>query len=468
MFPLSNLAIALFLGLLIGLGYLMLRYTRQVALTQLQQRQIQELEDQLDESGQERQVLAAQVEQMRQDIASQSQQLAEQRGREALLNRLESDLQQRDHELRDARGQISQLQQREAELQARRDELERGFEAQKTALKDEFQNLSQSILKTRTDEFKKDSQESLGHLLSPLKDQISAFQKRVNEVHQDSSNANSALKNELENLKNLNQRITDEATNLTLALKGDSKTQGNWGEMQVEMILDRSGLIKGQEYHREQHLVDEDGSNFRPDFVVNLPEGRHLVIDSKVSLVAWTEFVEADTDEARDAAMKRHVASISKHIDQLSSKNYPKLKGLNTPDFVLMFMPIEPAFLAAFQANPELYATAFEKGIIVVVPSTLLGTLRTVANLWSLQKQGDSAADIAEQASKLQDKLRIFMEKFEKVGTQMDTMRKSYDDATRTLGGRGGLTSVVTSFEKKGVRFKQSLPELGVDDSTDE
>ena len=455
MFPLFDLLFLIPTALAIVAGWLWMRQRDQAAY---QSQRLAELESQAQQWQQD-------LAQQREQLAVQAEQIAEQRGREGLMQKLEQDLAERETQLDRARQQISSLEQRQAELQARREELERSFDAQKSALKDEFQNLSQSILKTRTDEFKKDSQESLGHLLSPLREQISAFQKRVNEVHQDSSNANSALKNELENLKNLNQRITDEATNLTLALKGDSKTQGNWGEMQVEMILDRSGLIKGQEYHREQHLTDEDGTSYRPDFVVNLPEGRHLIIDSKVSLLAWTEFVEAQSDEQREAAMKRHVASISKHIDQLSAKNYPKLKGLNAPDFVLMFMPIEPAFLAAFQANPELYATAFEKGVIVVVPSTLLGTLRTVANLWSLQKQGESAADIAEQASKLQDKLRIFMEKFDKIGAQMDTLRKSYDDATRTLGGRGGLSSVVGTFEKKGVRFKQSLPELGVDET---
>lgn len=455
MFPLFDFLFLIPTALAIVAGWLWMRQRDQAAY---QSQRLAELESQAQQWQQD-------LAQQREQLAVQAEQIAEQRGREGLMQKLEQDLAEREAQLDRARQQISSLEQRQAELQARREELERSFDAQKSALKDEFQNLSQSILKTRTDEFKKDSQESLGHLLSPLREQISAFQKRVNEVHQDSSNANSALKNELENLKNLNQRITDEATNLTLALKGDSKTQGNWGEMQVEMILDRSGLIKGQEYHREQHLTDEEGVSYRPDFVVNLPEGRHLIIDSKVSLLAWTEFVEAQSDEQREAAMKRHVASISKHIDQLSAKNYPKLKGLNAPDFVLMFMPIEPAFLAAFQANPELYATAFEKGVIVVVPSTLLGTLRTVANLWSLQKQGESAADIAEQASKLQDKLRIFMEKFDKIGAQMDTLRKSYDDATRTLGGRGGLSSVVGTFEKKGVRFKQSLPELGVDET---
>lgn len=391
--------------------------------------------------------------------------LAEQRGRAELNERLQDELAERDQALESARQTIAQLERQQADLKARREELERSFETQRKALKNEFASLSQDILKSRTDEFKKDSQESLGHLLTPLRDQITAFQKRVNEVHQDSSNANSALKNELENLKSLNQRITDEASNLTQALKGDSKTQGNWGEMQVEMILDRSGLLKGQEYERESNHKDEDGANLRPDFIVNLPEGRHLIIDSKVSLVAWSEYVDATTEEEKAVAMKRHVDSINKHIDGLSAKNYPKLKSLNAPDFVLMFMPIEPAFLAAFQAQPELYARAFEKGVIVVVPSTLLGTLRTVANLWSLQKQGENAAEIAAQASKLQDKLRIFLEKFEKVGNQLAQANKTYAEASTSLAGRGGLTTVVKGFRDKGVRFNKELPEIQLDDS---
>lgn len=429
---------------------------------QLTDRMAQALREKDDSQAQAAE-LSRSLQQANDQLSEAQQTLAEWRGRQALTDRLQSELAQREAALSEAQNTISDLRQEQADLNARRDEMTRAFESQKQALKDEFQALSQSILKSRTEEFKKDSTESIGHLLTPLKDQIAAFQKRVNEVHQDSSTANSALKNELENLKNLNQRITDEASNLTQALKGDSKAQGNWGEMQVEMILDRSGLVKGQEYQREQHLTDDQGASFRPDFTVNLPEGRHLVIDSKVSLVAWTEYVEADTDQGRDAAMKRHIASISKHIDGLAGKNYPSLKGLNAPDFVLMFMPIEPAFLAAFQADPDLYARAFEKGVIVVVPSTLLGTLRTVANLWSLQKQGENAAEIAEQASKLQDKLRIFMEKFEKVGKQLDTANRTFEDAQKSLCGRGGLRSVVNTFEQKGVRFKQPLPEIGND-----
>ena len=410
------------------------------------------------------QVLRADRDHLAEKLTQAELTLAESKGREALTQQLRDDLAAKTEALQNAERELSSLRSREAELNARKEELQTSFETQKKALQAEFKTLSESILQSRTEQFKKDSQESLGHLLNPLREQISAFQKRVNEVHQDSSNANSALKNELENLKSLNQRITDEASNLTQALKGDSKAQGNWGETQLEMILNRSGLIKGQEYLREQPLTDEQGASFRPDFIVNLPEGRHLIIDSKVSLVAWTEYVEAEDEPSREQALKRLVNSMGKHVDSLAGKDYSRLIGLRSPDFVLMFMPIEPAFLAAVQYDSGLFNRAFEKGVIVVVPSTLLGTLRTVANLWSLQKQGENAAEIADQASKLQDKLRIFMEKFERVGSQMATAQKTYDEAIKTLSGRGGLTSVVSQFERKGVRFKQNLPELNVDD----
>ena len=210
-------------------------------------------------------------------------------------------------------------------------------------------------------------------------------------------------------------------------------------------------------------MTDEQGALVSPDFIVNLPEGRHLIIDSKVSLVAWTEYVEAEDEPSREQALKRLVNSMGKHVDSLAGKDYSRLIGLRSPDFVLMFMPIEPAFLAAVQYDSGLFNRAFEKGVIVVVPSTLLGTLRTVANLWSLQKQGGMRRKLPIKRASSRTNSESLWRKFERVGVRWPA-QKTYDEAIKTLSGRGGLTSVVSQFERKGVRFKQNLPELNVDD----
>ena len=294
--------------------------------------------------------------------------------------------------------------------------------------------------------------------MNPFKEQLDSFRKRVDEVHTHQSEGRAALHKELETLFKLNQRITDEAANLTKALTNDKKTQGNWGEIQVEMLLEQSGLLKGAEYEREANFKDDEENNKRPDFVIYLPEGKHIIIDSKVSLVAYSDYVSAESDEDRTVALKSHVKSIRNHISSLSEKGYPKLKGMQSPDFVFMFMPIEPAFLAAFHYDQTLFNSAFEKRIVVVTPSTLLATLRTVASLWSIERQNQSARILADQAGKVYDKLRVFVEKMDKLGAQITTARNTYDDAHNTLIGSRSLTSTVEKFVELGVRVKKELP----------
>ena len=253
--------------------------------------------------------------------------------------------------------------------------------------------------------------------------------------------------------------MTDDAESLAKALKGDKKLQGNWGEMQVETILDSSGLIKGQEYQREPNYRDDDGQNWRPDFIVHLPEGKHLIIDSKVSLVDYMAFVNAETDAERDAAMNRHIQSIRNHINSLSQKDYPSLPQIKTPDFVFMFMPIEPAFISAFQYDQQLFNDAFEKRIVVVTPTTLLATLRTVANLWTIERQNANTRKLAEKGRQVYDKLRVFVEKMEKLDVQLGNARTTYDEAMGTLKhGRGNLIAQADQFLALGVRVKKELP----------
>ena len=296
-------------------------------------------------------------------------------------------------------------------------------------------------------------------LLKPFKEQLGDFRHKVEEARKEEHAGRAALKQQLETLHQLNQRITDEAGNLAKALKGDKKLQGNWGELQVEKILDNSGLVKGSEYEREPNFKDEEGQNKRPDFIVHLPEGKHLIIDSKVSLVAYMDYVKAEDDEARNTAINRHIQSIRNHINSLSGKDYPSLPEMKAPDFVFLFMPIEPAFISAFQYDQQLFNDAFEKRIVVVTPTTLLATLRTVANLWTIERQNANARKLADKAGSVYNKLRIFVEKMEKLDTQLSNARVTYDEAMGSLKhGRGNLISQADQFLALGVRVKKELP----------
>jgi DNA recombination protein RmuC len=281
----------------------------------------------------------------------------------------------------------------------------------------------------------------------------------VETVHTTETRDRQALRSEIKSLQELNRQITEEASNLTRALKGDKKIQGNWGELVLERVLERSGLRKGIEYETQGSYRDSDNQLLRPDVVVHLPDSRNLVIDSKVSLVAYQQWVISDEGSARDAALKQHMDAVRNHIRSLSDKDYSQLNGLRSPDFVLLFMPIEPAFVAAFQHDDSLFSEAFERKIIVVTPTTLLATLRTIENIWRYERQSQNARLIAERASAVYDKLRVFVEAMERLGAQLHTAQGSYDSAMNTLTrGRGNLISQANRFVELGVRVKKELP----------
>ena len=329
----------------------------------------------------------------------------------------------------------------------------------KELMKQEFSNLANDIFEAKGKVITEQNTERLETLLKPFKEQLGDFRNKVEEAHKQDNVGRAALKQQLENLHQLNQKMTDEAGNLAKALKGDKKLQGNWGEMQVEKILDSSGLIKGEEYDRESNFKDEYGQNKRPDFIVYLPEGKHLIIDSKVSLVDYMAYVNAEDEQERKAAIARHIQSIRNHINGLNEKDYPGLPEIKAPDFVFMFMPVEPAFIAAFQYDPQLFNDAFEKRIVVVTPTTLLATLRTVANLWTIERQNANARKLADKARQVYDKLRVFVEKMEKLDIQLSTARSTYDEAMGSLKhGRGNLISQASRFLELGVRVKKELP----------
>ena len=333
------------------------------------------------------------------------------------------------------------------------------LEHNRDALKQEFENLANRIFDQKSERFSQQNQTSMDTLLKPFRDQLSDFRQRVETVHTTETRDRQALRSEIKSLQELNRQITEEASNLTRALKGDKKIQGNWGELILERVLERSGLRKGIEYETQGSYRDSDNQLLRPDVVVHLPDSRNLVIDSKVSLVAYQQWVISDEGSARDAALKQHMDAVRNHIRSLSDKDYSQLNGLRSPDFVLLFMPIEPAFVAAFQHDDSLFSEAFERKIIVVTPTTLLATLRTLENIWRYERQSQNARLIAERASAVYDKLRVFVEAMERLGGQLHTAQGSYDSAMNTLTrGRGNLISQANRFVELGVRVKKELP----------
>jgi DNA recombination protein RmuC len=341
------------------------------------------------------------------------------------------------------------------------------LEKNRDALKQEFENLANRIFDQKSEKFSQQSKTSLDSLLAPFRDQLQDFRKRVDHVYTSESNDRQALRSEIKSLQELNRQITEEASNLTRALKGDKKIQGNWGELILERVLERSGLRKGVEYETQGSYRDSDNQLLRPDVVVHLPDHRNLIIDSKVSLLAYQEWVNTEDEALREEALKRHVEAVRNHIRTLSEKDYSQLNGLHSPDFVLLFMPIEPAFVAAFQQDENLFAEAFERKIIVVTPTTLLATLRTIENIWRYERQSQNAKKIAERAGAVYDKLRVFVEAMEKLGTQMHTAQNTYDSAMNTLTrGRGNLISQANRFVELGVRVKKELPK-GITDQAE-
>ena len=338
------------------------------------------------------------------------------------------------------------------------------LEQNRDALKQEFENLANRIFEQKSERFTQQTRTSLDTLLNPFRDQLHDFRKRVEDVYTTETRDRQALRSEIKSLQELNRQITEEASNLTRALKGDKKIQGNWGELILERVLEKSGLRKGIEYETQGSYRDSENQLLRPDVVVNLPDSRNLVIDSKVSLLAYQRWITEEDDSARQEALKEHVEAVRTHIRTLSEKDYSQLGGLHSPDFVFLFMPIEPAFVAAFQQDENLFAEAFERKIIVVTPTTLLATLRTVENIWRYERQSQNARLIAERAGAVYDKLRVFVEAMERLGGQLHTAQVTYDSAMNTLTrGRGNLISQANRFVELGVRVKKELPKAVTD-----
>ena len=333
----------------------------------------------------------------------------------------------------------------------------------------EFENLANKIFEEKTTKFSEQSKTNLAEILNPLKEKISEFEKKVEETSKENIKGNASLHEQLRTLKEMNQQITQEAKNLTQALKGGTKTQGSWGEFILENILEKSGLVKGREYKVQEVIYSEEGRRFQPDVIVNLPENKSIIVDSKVSLVAYENFVSSEDELQRQVSLKEHITSIKNHIKNLSSKNYQSLYQLESLDFVLMFMPVEPAFALAVQNDPQLFNDAFDKNIVIVSPSTLLATLRTVASIWRQENQNRNALEIARQSGALYDKFQGLIMDLIELGKKMDTMKDKYGDLMRKLHlGKGNLVSSVERIKKLGANTTKSLPQQLLDRADDD
>ncbi len=379
-------------------------------------------------------------------------------------NELESKLNGEQQKVIDLNSRLSSLQSDYSNLQQKLAEQKSDIEHRQEELKKDFEILANKIFEEKGNKFSEQNKEKLNEILNPLKEKISEFEKKVEESSKESIKGHASLKEQLSMLKDLNQQVTQEAKNLTEALKGQSKTQGNWGEFILESLLEKSGLVKGREYTVQESLTAESGRRFQPDVIIRLPENKSIVIDSKVSLVGYEKFVSSEKDQDRQLALREHINSIRGHLKNLSGKNYQNLYQLESLDFVLMFMPIEPAFALAVQSDASLFSDAFEMNIVIVSPSTLLATLRTIASIWRQENQNKNAIEIARQSGALYDKFVGFVEDLVTVGKKIDDSKTSYVDAMKKLtDGSGNLVRRVEKIKQLGAKTSKSLPKSVLD-----
>lgn len=378
-------------------------------------------------------------------------------------NVLLKDLQAEMQRLRDAlsteKANVAAADVNNKNLQEKLENQKKEIEELQKRLTLEFENIANRVLKQRADEFSQTSEKNLGVILNPLGDKIKDFKDQVEKAFNLETRDKISLKEEVKKLTEMNSRMSEEANNLTKALKGDVKKQGNWGEIILERVLESSGLQKGIEYQREVVVEGMNGETYRPDVIVKLPDDKHILVDSKVSLTAYDKMMSADEKTVYDRALKEHIDSLKSHVRELAEKHYQNAKNLNTPDFVLMFLPIEASFSVAVQADPELFSYAWERKIVIVSPTTLLATLRTVASIWKQENQTKNAQEIARLSGALYDKLVGFTEDWQKVKDNLDRAGKSYDEALRKMNsGQGNVFRTAEKIKQLGAKTNKNLP----------
>lgn len=375
------------------------------------------------------------------------------------LQNAEAELKQYQQLLATAKTKNAELQTRSAEQEKSAYEKLKLLQDAEIQLKTQFENLAGKIFEDRSKQFAEQNKTSLDHIVTPLREQLGEFKQRIETVYDNENKDRITLREEIVSLRRDTAKMNQEALNLTRALKGDKKTQGSWGEMILEKVLERSGLRKGIEYETQGAFRDEDNRLFKPDVIIHLPDNKDVIIDSKVSLLAYERYCSVEDDQERIIAIRQHTGAVRDHIKTLSDKDYSGLHGIKSLDFVLLFMPIEAAFVAAFQADERLFTDAFEHKIIVVTPTTLLATLRTIENIWRYERQNENARTIAEKAGAVYDKICGFVEELDKLGKQLSTVHNTYDGVMNKLTqGNGNLIRQASSFVDLGVKVKKSFP----------
>ena len=364
----------------------------------------------------------------------------------------------------DLKSELSAKEERIKILNEKIKEAQGSKEETEERLTKEFENLAHKILDQNSEKFKKQNKEQIDTLLSPLSEQIEKFKKKVEDTNEKGVERNAMLMQKIISLESLNNKLSQDALNLANALKGDSKTQGDWGESRLELLLEKSGLTNGVHFSTQAAYKDDEGKLKKPDFIINLPENKHLIIDSKVSLTAYVEYYNAEDEITEQRAIKRHLGSIKRHYIELSDKDYPNLYGINTPDHVLMFVPNEPALMLALNEDKNLYLNALEKNIVLVSASTLLATLSTVASIWKQEDQKRNALEIAKEGGLLYDKFEGFVQDLIKVGKSLKSSKDSYEDAMSKLTeGRGNIIKKIENLKDLGAKTKKSLPQNIID-----
>ncbi|EDL53314.1 MULTISPECIES: DNA recombination protein RmuC [Vibrio] len=419
---------------------------------------LQDAKQELDELDDERDKSAFELKQAHGKVMAAMEKLryfeAVKQERQQYATDLEYVKQQRAQSEAELREQLATYQQQQRSDQEKLELLQQS----ELRLKEQFERLANQVFEAKTAKVDAQNRQSLEGILSPLKEQLEGFKKQVNDSFSQEAKERHTLVHELKNLQRLNDQMTKEAMNLTQALKGDNKQQGNWGEVVLARVLAESGLREGHEYQTQVSLQNEAGKRYQPDVIVHLPQEKQVVIDSKMVLVAYERYFNAETDAERDRALSDHLIALRNHIRGLSQKDYHQLKGIRSLDYVLMFIPVEPAFQVAIQADPSLVKEAMESNIILVSPTTLLVALRTIDNLWRNDRQNQNAQVIADKASKLYDKLRLFVDDMEGLGGALDKANQSYQGAMNKLAtGRGNAIRQAESFKQLGVEVKRSI-----------
>ena len=387
-----------------------------------------------------------------------------QKNLEIKLNELDSvndEIKFKDDEVNKLTNENAVLNERLTNLISTNEEKIKNLQENKEQMKLEFKDLADKILEKNSEKFSTQNQENLNKMINPIKEQFTEFKKQIDDVYVKEAKDRSMLQAEIKSIKEINHQMSADAKSLTNALKGESKTQGMWGEMILERVLENSGLREGEEYEREVSLEHEsDGSRFRPDVIVHLPDTREIIIDAKTSLTAYEQYVSCGDEDKKEEFAQQHLNSMKKHIKELSDKDYTSLKGVETLDFIFMFVPVESALLMALEYDSGLFDMAFKKNVILVGPTTLMVSLRAVENTWKYEHQQRNALEIAKRAGLLHDKFVSFIESVEKLGKQLATVQKTYDDTfSKMHTGSGSVTSQFIKLEKLGAAASKSLPE---------